>query len=210
MSRLRSLGEEVEQPPAKLPALRSVHINSLEAIMKRFAPILALTATLSIGVVAQTAALAQSSVQTLRDGNYRFCSNPPPRNRVNDLYLVNAGYCYVFRKTGNRLVGDYYDPKTLGEESVCVSGTLGNNIVSGEGREFIGSVGRQSTPPNSNGDRLVNWDNKGYLKVARAILVGKPGSVGTSVRYRRASLNLNGFYRYNAGTGQPPRDCFNR
>jgi hypothetical protein len=177
--------------------------------MQRFAPILALSATLTVGVV-QTAALAQTSIQSLPDGNYRFCSNPPPANQVSDENLVNAGYCFVFSKRGNRVVGDYYDPKTLGEESVCVGGTIRNNTLSGQGREFIGNIGRQSTPPNSNGNRLVNWDNKGYLKVARATLVGPPGGIGTYARYRSALLNLNGFHRYNPTKGQPPRDCFNR
>ena len=152
--------------------------------------------------LSQESTQRQSSLQRLANGNYKVCSKPPSTS-------IDTGYCFVFRKSGNRVVGDYYDTKTLGEEGVCMSGTLSNRTVRGEAIEEIGSVGRQNTPPNSSGKRLVNWDKEGYLKVARASVLRTyevPHSYKT-VRYRSALLNLNSFSRYNAGTQSPPRTC---
>lgn len=151
----------------------------------------------------------KSSLQRLANGNYKVCSEPPSTSIDKDNNLI-TGYCFAFRKSGNRVVGNYYDTKTLGEEGVCMSGTLRNSTVRGEAIEAIGSIGRQNTPQNSSGRRLVNWDKEGYLKVARASVLRTyevPHSYKT-FRYRSALLNLNSFYRYNTGTQSPPRSCF--
>ena len=155
-----------------------------------------------------TPAPVKSSLQNLPNGNYKVCSEPPSTSIAKDKDLI-TGYCFSFRKSAGRVVGTYYDTKTMGEEGVCMSGNLSNRTVRGEAIEFIGSVGRQSTPPNSSGNRLVNWDDRGYLKVARAKVVRRYESPLSyrSVRYRSALLNLNNFYRHNAGTKLPPGGC---
>ncbi|MEW5856111.1 MAG: hypothetical protein AB1861_01795, partial [Cyanobacteriota bacterium] len=151
------------------------------------------------------------SIQSLSNGNYTFCSKPP--SGTGNQQGVDLGHCYVFSKKGNRLVGDLYDTKTLGEVTACVSGAVNNKTVSGEAIEIVGDIGRQNTPPNSSGNKLVNWDNQGYLKVARATVIGRLNSPGRNnvrkIRYRSALLNLNGFYRHNQ-LKQAPTSCLNR
>lgn len=173
--------------------------------MQKLVAIVALSATLSLGLATSMVAQAQTSMQNLRNGNYKVCSNPPSANRGNDD--SNAGYCFVFSKQGNRLVGNYYDPKTLGEVSVCLSGAVRNNTFSGEGREIVGEIGRQTLIPNSEGEQFVNWDDRGYLKVRRATSLRPARHHGTIIRYRSALLNLSGFHRYNLPNGTPPRSC---
>ncbi|MBW4577330.1 MAG: hypothetical protein KME08_18840 [Aphanothece sp. CMT-3BRIN-NPC111] len=150
----------------------------------------------------------KSSLQRLANGNYKVCSEPPSTSIDKDKDLI-TGYCFAFRKSGNRVVGNYYDTKTLGEEGVCMSGTLSNSTIRGEAIEAIGSIGRQNTPQNSSGRQFVNWDTEGYLKVARASVIRTYGAplYYKTVRYRSALLNLDSFYRYNAGTQSPPRNC---
>lgn len=155
-----------------------------------------------------TTASAKSSIQSLPDGNYRFCSNPPPSRQASDQELLKAGYCFVFRKTGNRIVGNYFDSSTSGEDNVCVTGTLSNNSVTGEGLQS--SQGLPNGMSNFSGSRLTNWEKSGYLKVAQAKLLRTYEQTGYSeIHYRRAVLNLSNFSRYNAGTYPPPTKCFN-
>ncbi len=151
------------------------------------------------------------SIQSLSNGNYTFCSKPP--SGTGNQQGVDLGHCYVFSKKGNRLVGNLYDTKTLGEVTACVSGAVNKKTVSGEAIEIVGDIGRQNPPANSSGTRLVNWDNQGYLKVARATVMGRLNSPGSNnvrrIRYRSALLNLNGFYRHNQLT-KAPTSCLSR
>ncbi|HEY9872516.1 MAG TPA: hypothetical protein V6D12_03735 [Candidatus Obscuribacterales bacterium] len=157
-----------------------------------------------------TPAPVKSSLQRLPNGKYKVCSEPPSTTAGKDNNLI-TGYCFAFRKSGSRVIGTYYDTKTLGEEAVCMSGTLNNSAVRGEAIEEIGSVGRQKTPPNSSGSQLVNWDKEGYLKVARARVVRTYGAplYYKTVRYGSSLLNLNSFYRHSAGTIVAPSKCLN-
>ena len=148
---------------------------------------------------------AKSSIQNLPDGNYKFCSNPPPSRQVSDL---KAGYCFVFRKTKTRIVGNYFDSSTSGEDNVCVTGRLSNNSVTGEGLQF--SQGLPNGMSDFSGSRLTNWDDSGYLKVAQAKLLKTYEQTGYSeIHYRSTVLNLSNFSRHNAGTESPPTNCFN-
>ncbi|MBD2744521.1 hypothetical protein [Coleofasciculus sp. FACHB-1120] len=151
------------------------------------------------------------SIQSLSNGNYTFCSKPP--SGTGNQQGLDLGHCYVFSKKGNRLVGNLYDTKTLGEVTACVSGAVNNKTVSGEAIEIVGDIGRQNPPPNASGTRLVNWDNQGYLKVARATVISRLNSPGRNnvrkIRYRSALLNLNGFYRHNQ-LKEAPKSCLSR
>jgi hypothetical protein len=167
-----------------------------------------ITAIKSLANAGTTPEPVRSSLQRLPNGNYKVCSEPLPASVGKEQNLI-TGDCFAFRKSGTRVVGTYYDTRTFGENAVCMSGTLSNSTVRGEAVEEIGSVGRQSTPPNSSGSQLVNWDKEGYLKVARASVVRSYGApvYYKTVRYRSALLNLNSFYRYSAGTKVPPSKC---
>jgi hypothetical protein len=167
---------------------------------------IALSLALSFGVA--SSALAQASIPSLSNGNYRFCSNPPPSDAVSDEEFLAAGHCFLFRKTGNRVVGAFFDMSTYGEVSVCATGTISGNTVTGEALESF-PVDEIQLEPKFQGATPVNWDNSGYLKVARADVDydQNEGYVSTSIHYRTAVLNLDGFHRYNAGTKTPPTNC---
>lgn len=171
---------------------------------------LKITAIKSLANAGNTPAPVKSSLQSLPNGKYKVCSEPPSTTAGKDNNLI-TGYCFAFRKSGSRVIGNYYDTKTLGEEAVCMSGTLNNSAVRGEAIESIGSIGRQKTPPNSSGSQLVNWDKEGYLKVARARVVRTYGAplYYKTVRYGSSLLNLNSFYRHSAGTIVTPSKCLN-
>jgi hypothetical protein len=155
-------------------------------------------------------ALAQTSIQSLPNGNYRFCSNLPPSSVVSDEEIIAAGHCFLFQKSGNRVVGYFSDMSTYGEVRVCATGVVSGNTVTGEAVDYIPG---EEIPVDSRfqGTRPVNWDDSGYLKLARASAKydSSEGYITTSIRYRTALLNLDSFHRYNAGTQSPPTSCQN-
>lgn len=152
---------------------------------------------------------APDSIQALADGSYKFCSEPPSENAENVAGELE-GYCYTFLKQGDRLVGDYYDSRTLGEVSVCVEGEVDDNVLVGEGFELIGNIGRQELPPEFEGDQLVNWDDPDYLQVAQAEQIGTNEFGGQEVRYEQVRLNLSEFYRYDEEINVDAADCLTR
>lgn len=162
----------------------------------------------SLNAMSQPATL---NFNTLPNGNYRFCSQPSRSGAVSPPGEV-VGNCFLFRKQGNRVVGRYYDTRTFGEVSVCLSGSLGGvqgtNRFLAQGLESIGGIGRQQIPANATGERLVNWDKEGILQVSGAETFGKVTEGGRPVRYRQAILDLKRLYRLNAGSILPPTSCF--
>lgn len=116
----------------------------------------------------------------------------------------------MFRKTGNRIVGIFADMSTYGEVNVCAVGTVSGNTIKGEALEnFPPDDKPLPVEPKFKGTTPLNWDDNGYLKVARASATYDQDEeyVSTSIRYRTALLNLGGFHRYNAGTRTPPTSC---
>ncbi|PSN19288.1 hypothetical protein C7271_08045 [filamentous cyanobacterium CCP5] len=138
-------------------------------------------------------------VASLPDGNYRFCSDRPP----SDIDRV-SGVCFRFRKVDDQITGDYYYPYE--GSSVCLTGRVNGNTVSGQGLERI--VENASPPQEVEKGQFTNWRQEGYLQVRRGIVFDQLPREGEAIRYRSALLNLNDFYQYNAGTVLPPTDCF--
>jgi hypothetical protein len=153
--------------------------------------------------LAQPAAL--DLVKVIPDGNHRFCSQKPKTTNAPPPEAI-IGNCFLFRKTGNRVVGVYYDTRTLGEESLCLRGTLSDSFR-GEGIELIGGIGRQRIPAKAQGSDPVNWDQEGILKVGSAVRFGKRTLAGQQIRYRQATLDFKQLYRYNLGNRLPPTNC---
>lgn len=153
-------------------------------------------------------ALAQTSIQNLPNGNYRYCSNPPSSSDVNDIDIFAGGHCFLFRKSGDQVVGYFWDMSTSGEVGVCATGTVNRNTVNGKALEYVFDV-EKPVEPRFKGTQPVNWDDNGYLKVAGASATydSEQGIVSTTILYSTAVLNLNEFYRYNAGTQLPPTSC---
>lgn len=170
----------------------------------------ALAIALLIGLAGcATPSVDTSTFAALPDGDiYRICSEPPVEGA--DAYAV-VGHCLAFRKTGDRVVGNFYDTETLGEVGLCISGTLSDNTVTGEAIELIGSVGSQRIPENSEGTGLVNWDDDGLLKVAQARVIAQeaqgPGAIVDTVQYGDAVLSLEGFYRHPDTEVPAPTEC---
>ncbi|MGJ3253654.1 MAG: hypothetical protein ACFE0J_21335 [Elainellaceae cyanobacterium] len=154
-------------------------------------------------------------IQNLPDDNsYRFCSEPftgssdseqpfsieaenaDSEQSTHPLDQSIRGLCFAFRKDGSQIIGTYYDTSTLGEEGLCISGVAVGNKVTGKGREFVGSVGRQSVPPGSAGSTPVNWSDEGFLTVADAVTINFSDSSGSEVYYNQAVLDLSTFHRY--------------
>jgi hypothetical protein len=169
-----------------------------------------LAGLVACGVPAQPSA-SGAGFAALPDGDtYRVCSQPPVEGA--DAYQV-VGHCLAFRKTGDRVVGNFYDTETLGEVGLCVSGTLSDNTVQGEAIEFIGSVGNPKIPDNSEGTALVNWDDDGFLQVAQARVIAQEeqgegtGVMVDTVQYGEAVLTLDGFHRHPDAEVPAPTDC---
>lgn len=169
--------------------------------------LLSLSCCLSLGnslpATGQPAALDFGAM--LPNGNYRFCSQLPRSGLVSPPGEI-VGNCFLFRKQGNQVVGKYYDTRTYGEVSVCLSGSLRDRVLA-QGVETIGGIGRQQLPANSTGEQFVNWDKEGILQVARAETYGRKTGEGQPIRYRQAILDLKRLYRLNAGPLLPPTQC---
>lgn len=164
---------------------------------------------IAFGLTCATSALAQTSIQSLPNGNYRFCSNPPPDAVVDDIEILAAGHCFLFRKSGSQVVGYFWDMSTFGEIGVCAVGTVNGNVLTGEAYQYFFDL--EITPePKHQGTTPQNWDDYGYLKVAGATANYTHGVVTeTTIQYPTAILNLSDLYRYNAGSQAPPTSCQN-
>jgi len=156
------------------------------------------------GTIAGEPAQAQTTIEGLPTGNHRVCSQLPTSRGM------ESGMCFLFRKVGDRIVGNFYIPYS--SWLVCVSGKVDGNKVNGEALESSGELG-SPTDPKFQGSRLENWDERGYLKLAEGRVVNRryvPGTEGLYTAwfvYEKALLNLNGFYFYNAGSTLPPERC---
>ncbi|MBD2054486.1 hypothetical protein H6F88_00280 [Oculatella sp. FACHB-28] len=186
-------------------------LTLISRVLSLFSGKLTSTSTLASLIVVMVSpgisASTNASIQGLPNGNYRFCSNPPS-TQVSDQELLEAGYCFLFRKTGSQIVGSYFNPSLSTEDAVCVTGQASNGIISGEGLQL--SQGLPNGMSDFAGVRLTNWDEWGYLSVASATVLGTYEQTGYSqIHHRQAVLDLSNFYRYNAGIYLPPTDCFN-
>ncbi len=174
-------------------------------------PIIA-ASLISLVVLINPPAGAESISQSRRDGNYRFCSRPPQSKIASDQDMLHAGYCFVFRKSGPQVVGFF--GIVPGDTLICVSGSIDKNTVKGKAlqpflpgnpppQEMIDAVNR--------GSSWKNWDGSGFLKVARGSVTNSYTSNQkyheTVIQYNQAQLNLESFYRYNAGVSPPPKSC---
>lgn len=172
--------------------------------------LLMLTLSFSIPLSTSLQAVSQPAAFDFRNhlpnGNYRFCSQPPRSGTVSAPGEI-VGNCFLFRKQGSQVVGKYYDTRTLGEVSVCLSGSVSDRVLA-QGLEEIGGIGRQQIPANSTGDRFANWDKEGILKVSGTETYRKLDDRARLVRYRQAILDLKRLYRLNAGPILPPTRCF--
>ena len=208
--RLHNLLQATERRHSALSLAGSAYLARRFA--KRFSCVVAtvLLGSLSSAIAANAAVVigqpagSTTPIASLRDGNYRFCSSRttlanalfPTRGRPANT----AGACFRFRKQASQIVGDYYYPSV--GASVCLTGSLRGNTITGQAIERL--LPGTASLVNYQQSVLTNWRAAGFLKVADGSLI--EGS-NDAIQYESASLNLEDFYRYNAGYVAPPSDC---
>jgi hypothetical protein len=127
------------------------------------------------------------AIATLVNGNYQFCTEPPPSD-----WRSGAGVCFNFVKIGDRVSGYYGYPYT--DDFICVRGKVKNNLVIGEAL-MISWLGREWT---SIPKTAIKWDEEGHLllkdgKIIRTS-IDKSGRTDW-ILFGSAKLDTQGFYR---------------
>lgn len=162
-----------------LPVLVSCSMALLVAISGRPAA----APTLRAETRTTTAAIAD-----LADGSYQICSQPDPQN-----WQDGAGVCLNFVKTQRELSGYYGYPHS--NQFVCIRGQVEGNRVIGEALIFAWEPGAAiELPPTP----LV-WDDEGHLTLHQGHLTPaatRQPAPSTWIHFRRAILDVTGFYRY--------------
>jgi hypothetical protein len=132
---------------------------------------------------------AREQIATLINGNYQFCTEPPPRD-----WRTGAGVCFYFTKISDRVSGYYGYPYT--DDFICVRGKVQNNLVIGEAL-MISWLGREWTRIPKT---ALKWDEEGHLllkdgKISRTTS-DKSGRTEW-ILFGSAKLDARGFYRSN-------------
>lgn len=159
----------------------------------------------------------QSPIESLPNGNYRFCSDPAPSDGS------EAGMCFRFQKIGDRVVGNY-QPANSAQASLCLVGRINRSTLNGEATDFSSPTSEPlQRRPELQESSLVNWDSAGtthYLKVASGQAIDQNNQNNQnkldnaalaqphgSIHFRQASLDLGSFHPYNSGPIEPPTQC---
>lgn len=138
---------------------------------------------------------AQYIVGALDDGEYQFCTGPEPPPGT---FPEATGVCFYFSKASNNLIGTYGYPHS-DNLIACVSGTVNENIMTGEALDVSGySIDWSVVPPP---EEVISWDENGFLTISGARLLDSYtdefGNDISWIKFDRAVLDLNGFYRYS-------------
>ena len=140
--------------------------------------------------------LDRQQIATLTNGNYQYCTEPPPRD-----WRTGAGVCFYFTKISDRVSGYYGYPYT--DDFICVRGKIKNNLVIGEAL-MMSWLGRGWTNIPKT---ALKWDEEGHLllkggKISRTT-IDKNGRTDW-ILFGSAKLDAQGFYRSNKLSLTPP------
>jgi hypothetical protein len=127
------------------------------------------------------------SIATLVNGNYQFCTEPPPSD-----WRSGAGVCFNFVKIGDRASGYYGYPHS--DDFICVRGKVKGNLVTGEAL-MVSWLGREWT---SIPKTAIKWDEEGHLVIKDGkIIRTKIEKSGRTdwILFGSAKLDTKGFYR---------------
>ena len=139
-----------------------------------------------------TPATFYETIAGLADGNYRYVSGPADERTYSDSDLISrGGVLFVFRKTGDELIGTY---SYIDGEAICVTGRISGNTVSGQAYPDAGTA-------RDLAETFSVWGPAPFLRVRHT-----RGSGGGRY-YASATLELNDFSRINAGSSLPPGSC---
>jgi hypothetical protein len=129
------------------------------------------------------------AISTLVNGNYQFCSEPPPSD-----WRSGAGVCFNFTKIGDRVSGYYGYPHT--DDFICVRGKIKDNLVTGEAL-MVSWLGREWT---SIPKTAIKWDKEGRLTIKDSKIIrttiDKSGRTDW-ILFGSAKLDPKGFYQSN-------------
>jgi hypothetical protein len=138
----------------------------------------------------------QTAIATLADGNYQFCSQPQPSDR-----LSGAGVCFNFAKIGDRVDGYYGYPHS--DDAICLRGKIDRHMVRGEALA-ISWPGREWTViPKTE----FNWDAESHLALRDGKIIRTSRERGGRIdwiSFRHARLDTEGFYQYSKPHMTPP------
>ena len=138
----------------------------------------------------------QPMVATLADGNYQFCSQPDTHN-----WQDGAGVCFVFQKFDRQVDGYYGYPHS--DNFICVKGQVEGDRITGEALEISWAGYEWTDIPQS----AFKWDLEGRLTLSQGNVVRTINDVEGRINwilFRKASLNLGGFYQYSSLRMTPP------
>ncbi|MDV3350761.1 hypothetical protein QGP82_18780 [Leptothoe sp. LEGE 181152] len=146
----------------------------------------------STGSPAATPPTFYDTIAGLADGNYRYVSGAAEDRAYSEQELLSrGGVLFVFRKTGDEIIGSY---SYIDGEAICVTGRVSGNTVSGQAYPFDGVT-------RDLGEDFTFWGPATFLRVRRT-----RGDEGKRY-YASATLELNDFSRINAGPSLPPSNC---
>ncbi|NEP63624.1 MAG: hypothetical protein F6K31_43160 [Symploca sp. SIO2G7] len=138
------------------------------------------------------AATFYGTIAGLADGNYRYVSGPADNRIYSEQELLRrGGVLFVFRKTGDELVGAY---SYIDGESVCMAGRVTGNTVTGQAYPDSGVT-------QDLAEEFAFWGPATFLRVRRS-----RGNEGARY-YGSAVLELGDFSKINAGSSLPPSTC---
>jgi hypothetical protein len=144
----------------------------------------------------KTTAQIQPKVATLADGNYQFCTQPDPHN-----WQDGAGVCFVFQKFDRQVDGYYGYPHS--DNFICVKGQVEDNQITGEALEISWAGHEWTDIPQS----AFGWDSEGRLTLSQGNIIRTTDDVEGRIDwilFRKAVLNLGGFYQYSSPRMTPP------
>lgn len=129
------------------------------------------------------------SLVTLPDGVYQVCSQPEPTD-----WHGGAGVCFNFNKLGHHVEGYYGYPHS--DRFICIRGEVSENVVTGEALATSWAGARWDSIPAS----AFEWDDEKHLSLDQGEMIQTSDDAANPVEwilFRRAILNLDGFYQYS-------------
>ncbi|MBW4576604.1 MAG: hypothetical protein KME08_15120 [Aphanothece sp. CMT-3BRIN-NPC111] len=143
----------------------------------------------------------QYTIESLPDGNYKFCSQTSSTKEM----LTNP--CFWFGKQGDRVVGQYFYPYT--EASICIKGQVNKDTVTGQALENLWGLSEPPQPKSlkQKGNEKDSYLKVGLDKISKVSRSDVAGDYSAQAHYSSAILHLADFYPNNASNALPPQNC---
>jgi hypothetical protein len=156
-------------------------------------------------------------IEDLPSGEYSFCSQPPTQS-VDSQQIY--GWCFGFRKNGNKVAGIYTYREPIDAAQICIRGVVKDNKIKGSGYE-ISDAGTNPAKVTQEDLKILHrggiWDigfeGGKHLRISMPSLY-KTGRYNDNsrnyyswVQYQAIELNLNEFFRRDIKNFIPPVRC---